>query len=129
MSLQPGYNIVTERIAETNTDYTALEFFRALADDEQISTPVTVTELDRLLYHASEADRDEIVVMLRDILRQTSSLGAMDAVQFLLEGSLVDDVKLRVRIERTDGATYLDIGELFVESPKMVGANHAIARK
>lgn len=129
MTLHQGYNIVSERVAETDTELAALEFFRRLAADESVDAPVTVTQLEDLLYNAAEDNRDDILVTLRQTLRQTRSLDSMDAVQFLVDGELVDDVEFRVRIERSEGGVYLDVGKMFVEEPQPMGANHAVARK
>jgi len=107
----------------------SLEFFRRLAADEAISTPITVTGLENLLYNADKHDRSSILGELRQTLRNTRSLGSMDAVQFLINGKLVDDVEFRVRIEGADGGVYLDIGQLFVEEPKPLTATHVVARK
>lgn len=129
MALQQGYNLVTEAVADTDSEMASLEFFRKLATDEDISTPITVTGLEDLLYNADEEDRSEILSELRQTLRSTNSLKAMDAVQFLIDGQLVDDVEFRVRVEGSDGGVYLDLGQLFVEEPKSLTATHAVARK
>jgi hypothetical protein len=129
MSLHPGYNIVTERVADTDSELAALEFFRHLAADENIETPVTVTGLDDLLYNADEDDREGILGVLRQTIRNSRSLGSMDAVQFLIDGQLVDDVEFRVRIERSGEGVYLDVGQLFVEEPKSISADQSVARK
>ena len=90
---------------------------------------MTVTRLDDLLYDATEDSRPEIIRQLRQTLRKTESLQSKDAVQFVLNGSIVDDNAFRIRIERTEGGVYLDVGQLFVEEPWPVGATHAVARK
>lgn len=129
MGLQPGYNIVTERVAETDGELAALEFFRKLEADESLDAPLTVTGLEDLLYDAAEGDRDDLVAELRQVLRDSRSLGSMDAVQFLLDGQIVDDVEFRVRIERSEEAIYLNVGQLFVEEPQPLSATQAVARK
>jgi hypothetical protein len=129
MSLHPGFNIVTEQIADTESELAALEFFRLVAADEHIESPVTVTGLDDLLYNAATDSRTTIIRSLRQILRQTRSLQSMDAVQFVLDGSIVDDNAVRIRIERSGEGIYLDVGQLFVEEPRAVSATHAVARK
>lgn len=129
MGLQPGYNIVTERVAETDGELAALEFFRKVAADESLDAPLTVTGLEDLLYDAAEEDRDDLVAELRQVLRDSRSLGSMDAVQFLLDGQIVDDVEFRVRIERSEEAIYLNVGQLFVEEPQPLSATQAVARK
>jgi len=83
----------------------SLEFFRRLAADEEVSTPVTVTGLEDLLYNADETDRSSVLAELRQTLRSTRSLGSMDAVQFIVDGQLVDDVEFRVRMETSDGGS------------------------
>ena len=129
MPLYQGYNVVTDRVAETDSELAALEFFRLVEDDADIDVPVTVTGLEDMLYNAEEDDRGSILAELRQILRETDSLKAGDAVQFLIDGQLVDDVEFRVRIERSGEGVYLDIGQLFVEEPKSLGADQAVARK
>jgi len=129
MPLYQGYNVVTERVAETDSELAALEFFRLAERDADIETPVTVTGMEDLLYNADEEDRGSVLSELRQILRETGSLKAGDAVQFLIDGQLVDDVEFRVRIERSGEGVYLDVGQLFVEEPKSIGADQAVARK
>ena len=129
MSLQPGYNIVTERIADTDAELGALAFFRAVAADESVETPLTVTGLENLLFHADESDREDIVSDLRDLLRHTDSLDSMNAIQLLINGRLVSDVRFQVRVERSGEAEYLSIGGLFVEKPRILSPEHATARK
>jgi hypothetical protein len=129
MTLQQGYNIVTDPVADTPNELTALKFFRELSADNTVDTPVTVTGLEDLLYNATEDSRAEIVKHLRQTLRKTRSVRSMDAVQFYLSGTIVDDNAFRVRIERSEGGIYLDIGQLFVEEPKPLTATHAVARK
>ena len=129
MPLHQGYNIVTDRVAETDSELAALEFFRLAERDADIETPVTVTGMEDLLYNAEEEDRSGVLAELRQILRETDSLKAGDAVQFLIDGQLVDDVEFRVRIERSGEGVYLDVGQLFVEVPKSIGADQAVARK
>ena len=129
MPLHQGYNIVTERIADTDSELAALEFFRRAKQDDTVETPVTVTGLEDLIYNTDEADRNSVLSNLRQTLRGTRSLSSGDAVQFLIDGQLVDDVEFRVRIERSGEGVYLDVGQLFVEEPMTLGANHAVARK
>ncbi|MFB6187961.1 MAG: hypothetical protein ABEI86_13995, partial [Halobacteriaceae archaeon] len=129
MPLKPGYNIVTERVADTDTSMAALEFFRHVADNDPIETPVTVTGLEDLLYDAVEDEQGEILVLLRNALRKTDSLGSMDAVQFIIDGQIIDDVEFRIRIERSEGGVYLDIGQMFVEEPQRLTPTHGVARK
>lgn len=129
MTLHQGYNLVTEPVADTESEMASLEFFRRLAADEEVSTPITVTGLEDLLYNADEDERGTILSTLRQTLRGSRSLGSMDAVQFVIDGQLVDDVEFRVRVEGSDGGVYLDIGQLFVEEPKPLTATHAVARK
>ena len=120
---------MTDPVADTPNELTALEFFRAVAADNPVETPVTVTGLEDLLYNATEDSRAEIVKELRQTLRKTRSIHSMDAVQLHIDGTIVDDNAFRIRIERTEGGIYLDIGQLFVEEPKPLTATHAVARK
>jgi hypothetical protein len=129
MSLQPGYNIVTEAVAETDTELTALEFFRKLIWNAEIETPVTVIHLDTMLLDTDEEDRGDVLARLRRVLRESSSLDSLDAVQFLIDGRIVEDVQFRVRVEHRNEAVYLDVGEMFVEEPQRLSPNHAVARK
>jgi hypothetical protein len=129
-SLEPGYNVVTERVRETPEILPALTFFRYAALDKSITTPVTVTGLEDLLYYAVPDDREAIVTRLRRVLRQTNAYPSTTSIQFLVDGRLVSDNRFRIRVERGGGdAVYLGIGELFVEEPRVVSPNHAVARK
>ena len=129
MPLLQGFNIVTNLVAETDSELAALEFFRLAAHDADIETPVTVTRLEDLIYNAGEDNRSSVLAELRQILRETDSLKAGDAVQFLIEGQIHDAAEFQVRIERSGEGVYLDIGQLFVEEPKSIGADQAVARK
>ena len=129
MSLQPGYNLVTEQVAETDAELTVFEFFRALERDVGVDSPVTVTQLDRLLVDTIEDDREEVLAGLRRVLRQSQSLDSMDAVQFVVDGRFVEDIQFRVRVEYRGDAVYLDVGEMFVEEPQRLSPTHAVARK
>jgi hypothetical protein len=129
MPLHQGYNVVTERVGETTSELAALEFFRLARRDTEIEAPVTVTGLEDLIYNAEEDERDAILAELRQTLRETGSLKAGDAVQFLIDGQLQDAAEFQVRIERSGEGVYLDVGQLFVEEPKTVTANQAVARK
>jgi len=129
MTLHQGYNIVTDPVIDTPNELTALEFFRAVAANSPVETPVTVTGVEDLLYNATEESRTEVVKELRQTLRKTRSIRSMDAVQLHIDGTIVDDNAFRVRIERAEGGIYLDVGQLFVEEPKPLSASHAVARK
>lgn len=129
MALHQGYNIVTEPVTDTDNELTALEFFRKLAADQPVECPVTVTGLDELLYNATEDSRSDIIRELQQVLRRTRSVQSMDAVQFCVEGSIMDDAAFRIRIERSHGGVYLNVGQLFVEKPKPISATHYVARK
>ncbi len=129
MPLHQGYNIVTERVEEMETETVSLTFFRKAVHDEEIETPIKMVGLETLLYNAAENSRNEVLATLRQVLRGTRSLSAMDAVQFDIDGQIVDDVEFRVRIERSGEGVYFDIGQLFVEEPQPMGATHAVARK
>lgn len=129
MPLHQGYNIVTKQIEETDSRLAALTFFRKAARNEEINTPVTVVGLGALLHNAAEDSRSEVITILRQVLRNTRSLSPMDAVQFNTDGQLVHDVEFRVRIEKSGSGIYLDVGQMFVEEPRLLGATHAVARK
>lgn len=120
---------MTERVAETDSELAALEFFRLAERDADIETPVTVTGVEDLLYNAEEGDRSSVLSELRHILRETDSLKAGDAVQFLIHGQIHDAAEFQVRIERSGKGVYLNVGQLFVEEPKSFGADQAVARK
>lgn len=120
---------MTERVAETDSELSALEFFRLAERNADIKTPVTVTGMEDLLYNADEDNRGSVLADLRQILRKTNSLKAGDAVQFLIDGQIHDAAEFQVRIERSGEGVYLDIGQLFVEEPKSMGAEQAVARK
>jgi hypothetical protein len=129
MDLRPGYNLVTDAPAETDDKLAALTFFRRCAADDDLAGAVTVAGLEDLLYHAAENERDAVIRELRDTLRRTDSVGSLDVVQFVIDGRLVDEDHFRIRIERSGEATYINVGELFVERPQVVAASHAVARK
>ncbi len=120
---------MTGSVTETESELAALEFFRRVAADKNVDTPVSVTGLTDLLYAAAGDEREAILCDLRQTLRQSRSLGSMDAVQFILDGRFVDDLEFRVRIERSGDGVYLDIGQMFVEEPQPMSATHAVARK
>jgi hypothetical protein len=129
MPLHQGYNVVTNRVEETDSELAALEFFRLAARDADIETPVTVTKLEDLLYGAEKGKRGEVLAELRQTLRETGSLQAGDAVQLLIDGQLQDAAEFQVRIERSGEGVYLDVGQLFVEEPKSLTPDQAVARK
>jgi hypothetical protein len=129
MSLRPGYNIVTEEVEETDSEYGALEFFRYLTHGESVQSRTTVTGLEDLLYHTEEDERDQAVGIVREILREETSLGSMSAVQFLVDGQIFHDDRFRIRIERSGEPVHLNVGEMFVEEPQRLSAEHAVARK
>jgi hypothetical protein len=120
---------VTEAVAETDAERSVIEFFRALVQDAAVATPVTVTGLERLLLDTAADDRGAVLARLRGILRESRSLDSMDAVQFLVEGSIVEDTQVRIRVERRNEGVYLSVGGLFVEEPQRLSATHAVARK
>lgn len=129
MPLEPGYNLVTSPVEETNRELPALSFFRRLSVDESVPNRLTVTGLGDLLYYADEAAREETVRILRDVIRDTRSFSGPKAVQFVIDGELVDDDIFTMRIERDGESVYLPVGNLFVERPKVIGSEHAVARK
>lgn len=129
MSLQPGYNIVTKRIEETDRQYPALAFFRRSAAGVEVTTPVTVTGLEDLIYHVDEEARDPVVDILRTTLRKSDSIQAGGVVQLLLDGEIVHDDRSRLRMEREGEAVYIAIGELFVEEPQRLSPSQAVTRK
>ena len=129
MSLNAGYNLVTDRIEDTEEELPALAFFRRLANDGSLPPRLTVTRLEDLLYETDEDERDEAVRELRDVLRESGSFRGPKAIQFVFDGDLVDDDVFSVRIERSGDPVYLPIGNLFVEEPQIVKAGHAAARK
>lgn len=129
MPLHQGYNVVTDQVAETDSELAALEFFRLAERDADIETPVTVTGMEDLVYNADEDDRSSVLADLRQILRGTDSLKAGDAVQFLVDGQIHDAAEFQIRIERSGEGVYLDIGQLFVEEPKTITPEQAISRK
>ncbi|RZH69254.1 hypothetical protein [Natrinema altunense] len=129
MSLNAGYNLVTDRIEDTEEELPALAFFRRLATDGSLPPRLTVTGLEDLLYESDENELDEGVRELRDVLRESGSFRGPKAIQFVFDGDLVDDDVFTVRIKRGGEAVYLPIGNLFVEEPRVVGPGHAVARK
>ena len=129
MSLNAGYNLVTDRVEATEVEMPALAFFRRLANSDSIISRVTVTGLEDLLYQTDEEELDDAVRELRDVLRRSGSFRGPKAVQFVFDGNLVDDDVFTVRIKRGGEGIYLPVGNLFVEEPRVVGKGHAVARK
>jgi len=129
MSLNAGYNLVTDRVEETEQELPALAFFRRLASGDSLPPRLTVTQLEDLLYEADADQRTEVVRELRDVLRESGSFRGPKAIQFVFDGDLVDDDVFSVRIERGGDAIYLPVGNLFVEEPDIAKAGHAVARK
>lgn len=129
MSLNAGYNLVTDRVEDTEEEMPALAFFRRLASDESLPPRVTVTGLEDLIYQSDTDELDDVVRDLRDVLRSSGSFRGAMAVQFVFDGELVDDDVFTVRIERGGDAVYLPVGNLFVEEPNPVSPTHAVARK
>jgi hypothetical protein len=129
MTLNAGYNLVTDRVEETEEELPALAFFRQLASDGTLPPRLTVMQLEDLLYETDGDELDEAVRELRDVLRRSGSFRGPKAIQFVFDGDLVDDDVFSVRIERGGDAVYLPIGNLFVEEPRVVEAGHAVARK
>ena len=129
MSLNAGYNLVMDRVENTEEELPALAFFRRLASDGTLPPRITVTRLEDLLYEADKDERNEAVRELRDVLRQSGSFRGPKAVQFVFDGDLVDDDVFSVRVQRSGESTYLPVGNLFVEEPRFVTPGHAVARK
>lgn len=129
MSLNAGYNLVTERVEETEQELPALEFFRYLARDESVPSRVTVAKLEDFLFRAADDDIDATVRQLRSVIRKTRSFRGPQAIQIVFDGELVDDDVFTVRIERGGDAEYLPVGNLFVEEPQLMSPTHAVARK
>jgi len=129
MSLNAGYNLVIDPVETTEEEMPALTFFRRLEGKESLPSRLTVTALDDLLYQTDEDELDDAVRELRDVLREGGSFRGPKAIQFVFDGELVDDDVFTVRTKREGDAVYLPVGNLFVEEPRLVGPNHAIARK
>jgi hypothetical protein len=90
MTLDQGYNLVTEAVADTESiKMRSLEFFRTLAVDGQVATSITVTGSEDPLYYADEHERRAVLSTLRQTLRSSHSLGSMDVVQFVLMDGLL----------------------------------------
>lgn len=129
MALKPGYNLVSEQIETTGAELGALGFFRRMSSDEDVDSRVTVTGLGELLYTVEDDERAQVIDRLRDTLRETNSLSGPQVVQFVFDGTLVDEEVLTVDIDGDRGKAYIPVGNLFVEEPKREGASHAVARK
>ena len=129
MSLNAGYNLVTARVETTEEELPALAFFRQLASDRTLPSRITVTHLEDLLYQADEDELENSIRELRDVLRESGSFSGPQAIQFIFDGKLVDDDVFTVRIKRDGQPVYLPVGNLFVEEPRLIQPNHAVARK
>lgn len=129
MPLRPGYNIVTEPVEETTDEYGALEFFRAAAGDENLPPRLTVTNLAELLYYVAPDNRAASISQLRNILRNSGSIGQFTAIQFVIDGRLSPANRFQIQMNRQGSTVVLDVGELFVAEPEMLSAKHAHAQK
>jgi len=87
MSLNVGYKPVTDRVEETEEETPALAVFRRLASDESLPLRVTVTGLEDLVYQTDEAELDDAVRELRDVLRKSGSFRGAKAVQLWSTGN------------------------------------------
>jgi len=129
MTLQPGYNLVTDPVEDLSDEYGALEFFRAVATDEDLPPRLTVTGLAELLYYAAPDNRDAAISYLRNVLRDSNSIGQFTAVQFVIDGRLSPADRFQIQMDRQGETIVIDVGELFVAEPEMESANHAHAQK
>jgi hypothetical protein len=129
MPLKPGYNLVTEPVGETTGEYGALEFFRVAAADEDLPPRLTVTNLAELLYYVAPDNRAAAISQLRNILRNSGSIGQFTAIQFVIDGRLSPADRFQIQMDRQGDTIVLDVGELFVAEPEMLSANHAHAQK
>lgn len=128
MTLQPGFNIVTKSKAEYEK-YSVLEFLRSVSRGKEIPNSLSVVGLEKLLVYADEENRESIIEILRDLMRESDSLKGMATVQFLFDGNLVSEDRLKLRIEEGGEIDVLDIGELFVATPELLSPTHAYAEK
>lgn len=126
--LQPGYNLVTDHVTETETELDALAFLRRLAADDQLPDRVTVTGLEDLLAAVEKSEREAAVEELQLIFRN-GSLSPNQAVQFSFDGSLMDDDTVTLAVKHDGERVYLPVGDAFVERPRREGPTHFVARK
>jgi hypothetical protein len=114
MSLKPVYNVVTEPVDDSLPEYTALEFFRACAANEEIPTRLTVTHLGHFLFNSGD-DQSEVITKLHYLLRETSSIKRHSMIQFVVNGRLFPEEVVRLGIPKgRDSYEDIEIDELFV---------------
>lgn len=61
MSLESGFNIVSEPLDTNLPELTALEFFRQLHQQEAVPGWVTVRGFEQILVHTAESERDAVL--------------------------------------------------------------------
>lgn len=129
MSLKPIYNIVTSPVTQDLPEYTALEFFRACANNEDLPTRVSVAHLGRFLLHAGD-DRLNLIRYLHDLLRGTDSIERYSMIQFIIEGRMFNEEVVRLGVP-SGRSSYVDIEleELFVAPLKQNSATQYVASK
>ena len=129
MALQQRYNIVSDPEDEGLPEMGALQFFRAVAADEDLPARLTVTGLDRLLLHLDDDERNMCLADLQQVLLRSSSFEPHSVVQFVVNARLVHDDYFRLGIEHGGENRYLNVGEIFIAEPQLVSASHFVARK
>lgn len=121
MSLNAGFNIVTEPLDPELEELSAVEFFRRLHHGQSVPAWVTVRGFERLLYHTAESERDAVLSYLNRLLSKASS-GELVGVQFLINGEVQKDTHVYIVPSSTDTRLYID--GLFREQPTRISPTH-----
>ncbi len=129
MSLKPIYNVVNSPVTDDLPEYTALEFFRVCARDEELPTRVSVNHLGQFLLYAGDS-RPSLIRHLHDLLRDTDSIERYSMIQFVVDGRLFNEEVVRLGVP-TGRSSYVDIelDELFVAPLKPESATQYVASK
>ena len=129
MSLYQRYNIVADPLEDGLPELGALQFFRAVAADKDLSTKLTVRGLERLLLYIDAEERNATIGDLQQVLLRSGSFEPHSVVQFVVDAGLIHDDCFRLRIEHGGEPHYINVGEMFIAEPQLMSASHFVAQK
>lgn len=121
MSLEAGFNIVSEPLDPSLPEVTAIEFFRRLHHGEEVPGWVTVRGLEDVLAHTISSERDQTLSYLNRLLGKAAS-GQLIGVQFLINGDVQKDTHVYISPQRSEARLYID--GLFREQPTRLSSTH-----
>lgn len=129
MPLNTVYNVVTEPVNDSLDELTALEFFRACVNNENLPTRLTVRHLGEFLRFAGD-EKSDLIRHLHTVLRETDSVERYSMIQFIVEGRLFNEEIVRLGVP-TGRSSYEDItiDELFIDSLTQESATQYVASK